>query len=127
MVFDSNVIKTPISSITQFVRINPIVSGAAVGAGILAAGIAIRQVVRRRKAKRKTIKRRKATKRNGRKRKSRVKRRRIIRGRGLGRGEIRHSGKGTRGTKLVSFRTKSGQLVKFKVKGTSKRRKGFRR
>lgn len=41
--------------------------------------------------------------------------RRIIRGRGIGRGEIRHSGKRTR-TKLVSFTTKKGQRVRFRVR-----------
>lgn len=40
-------------------------------------------------------------------------RRRIVRGRGLGYGEINHSRKGT---KLVSFRTKDGRIVRFKRK-----------
>jgi len=46
--------------------------------------------------------------------------RNIKRGRGLGTKEIHH---GHKGSKLVSFRTKSGKIVRFKVKGKSKRHK----
>ena len=110
--------------LTDFIRGNPIVSTAAIGIGTtgLIAG-AITTIRKRKKKKAKVKKRRVTIRKNGRKRK--VSRRGIIRGRGLGRSEIKHSGKGTKGTRLVSFRTASGKLVRFKVKGTSKRRKGF--
>jgi len=112
--------------ITDFIRGNPIVSTAAIGIGTtgLIAG-AVTRIRKRRKTKVK--KRKKTKKKNGRRKRRKVGTRRIIRGRGLGRGEIKHSGRGTKGTKLVSFTTKTGQKVRFKVKGTSKRRKGFRR
>lgn len=132
----------------DFLRRNVVTSTVALGAGVTGL-IATAAVVRskRRKAKA-TVKRKKAkSKRRGRKktaaeiramrlrnlakarraRKTGTKKRRIIRGPGLGRGEIKHSGKGTKGTKLVKFRTKSGKIVTFKVKGTSKRRRGFKK
>ena len=116
--------------ITDFIRGNPLVSTAAVGIGTTGLVTLAATVIGRKKRK-KAIKRRRVARAKPRKRKKakRIKRkkRRIIRGRGLGRGEIRHSGKGTKGTKLVSFRTKEGKLVRFKVKGTSRRRKGFRK
>jgi len=114
--------------VTDFIRGNPIVSTAAIGigtTGLLASAIT---AVRRRKKKGKVKKRKTTRRKNGRKRVRKTKkgRRRIIRGRGLGRGEIKHSGRGTKGTKVVSFMAK-GKRVTFKIKGTSKRRKGFRR
>tara|TARA_Y100000310_G_C20677257_1_gene813797 strand:+ start:826 stop:1269 length:444 start_codon:yes stop_codon:yes gene_type:complete len=123
------------SPVTDFVRGNPIVSTAAVGIGTTGLlGIA---AVGRRAATRK--KRKKAKKRTTTRKRKKVrkaprccvrrkkKKRKIIRGRGLGRGEIKHSGKGTKGTKLVSFRTKDGKIVRFKTKGSSKRRKGYKK
>ena len=113
-------------AVTDFIRGNPIVSTALIGIGTTGLVIGAKSIItRRRKAKKRKATRRKATTTKKRRKKRTGVKRRIIRGRGLGRGEIKHSGKGTRGTKLVSFRTASGKLVRFKVKGTSKRRKGF--
>ncbi len=114
---------------TDFIRGNPIVSTAAIGigtTGLIAGAItAIRKRRKTKRAKAKVKKRKAPKKKNGRRVKRKVGKRRIIRGRGLGRGEIKHSGRGTKGTKFVSFTTKDGKRVRFKVKGTSKRRKGF--
>ena len=129
---------------TDFIRGNVLVSTASVGAGItgLVAAAAIVKAVRKRKKRKAGVKR--AARRRGKKTKAQIKRtrlrnlakarrarrtgkRKIIRGQGLGRGEIKHSGKGTKGTKVVAFTTKGGIKVRFKVKGTSKRRRGFRR
>lgn len=122
-------ILTQIERITQpvadFIRGNPLVSTAAVGIGTTGLVTAVSAITRRKKAKKKKRKPKKKGKRRAKKVKRR--KRRIIRGRGLGRGEIKHSGRGTKGTKRVSFTTKDGRRVSFKVKGTSKRRKGFRR
>ena len=115
------IVVTGSRDVTSFIRQNPIVSGAVLGGSVLAGGLVaqtIRKGVRRRKA-RVTTRKRKVT------RKRRVHRHKI-RGRGLGHGEIKHSGRGTTGTRIVSFRNKkTGKMVRFKVKGTSKRRKGF--
>jgi len=109
--------------LTEFIRESPIVSGAALGGTALIGGSLIASSIRkRRKVTRKSKTTRRRSKRTKRKSKSR---RGVIRGRGLGRSEIRHSGRGTKGTKRVSFVTASGKRVSFKVKGTSKRRKGF--
>jgi len=116
--------------LTDFIRGNPLVSTAAVGIGTTGIVTLASAVARRKKGKKKS-RRKKTTRRKTKKTKKRKqpkrKKRRIIRGRGLGRGEIKHSGKGTKGTKRVSFITKDGRRVSFKVKGTSKRRRGFRR
>lgn len=110
---------------TQFVRLNPLVSGAALGGSILAGGTIIRQIGRRRKnarrLKRPRVRRRKA---KGRRKGHRRAKRRVVRGRGLGRREIHH---GHKGNKVVSFRTKSGKLVRFKTKGTATRHRRKRR
>jgi len=123
----STAILTQLERITQpvsdFVRGNPIVATAAVGAGFTGlAAVATTIIRKKRKKKKKAVRRKRAVRKRGRVKK---RKRRIIRGRGLGRGEIRHAGKGTKGVKLVSFTTKDGKRVKFRVKGTSKRRKGF--
>jgi len=132
--------------ITDFVRGNPIISGVSLGAGgslatLAVAGVVRRAATRRKKkkstTKRKTRKRKSPAKRRGKKktqtqiramrlrnlakaRRARKtgKRKGIIRGRGLGRREIKHSGKGTRGKfKVVSFRNKkTGKMVRFKTK-----------
>lgn len=113
----------------SFVKDNPLLTGLGLG-GIAGLGLlGIRSARRRKSAKRKT--RRRSTKRSTRGRITgrgvrRPRRRAVIRGRGLGSREIKHSGSGTRGTKLVSFKTKDGRTVRFKVKGTSKRRRGFK-
>lgn len=131
---------------TDFIRGNPIVSTAAVGAGVtgLVAGAA---VIRRRSKKTKKKKAKKTTKRSTKKRtrkkrsKAELKRirlknlakarrarksgkrrskskRKIIRGRGLGSKEIRHSGRSTKGKfKIVQFRDKkTGKMVRFKAR-----------
>lgn len=127
--------------VTDFIRGNPIVSTAAIGIGTTGLIAAAATFVKRKKAKKKVTVRKKVQARKKTKaqikaqrlrnlakaRRAKKRPRRIIRGRGLGRGEIKHSGRGTKGTKLVSFRTKDGKLVRFKTKGTSKRRKGFRK
>jgi len=129
--------------ITDFIRGNPIVSTASIGAGItgLIAGAAIIRKVRKKgKSAKKRKKKTKATRKTRRKgkrtkaevramrlrnlakarraRKTGKKKRRIIRGPGLGFGEIKHSGRSTKGKmKLVSFRNKkTGKMVRFKVR-----------
>jgi hypothetical protein len=128
---------------TDFIRGNPIVSTASVGAGVtgLIATAAIIKGLRRKKKAKKKGKRRvkKSVKRRGKKktkaqikamrlrnlvkarrarRKGGRRKRKIIRGRGLGTREIRHSGKSTKGKfKLVSFRDKrTGKMVRFKAR-----------
>lgn len=132
--------------VTDFIRGNPIVSTAAIGIGTTGLITGISAITRRKKKKKVTkrkVSRRARPKKRKKKTKAQIKRqrlrnlakarkargkgRRIIKGGGLGRGEIKHSGRGTRGTKLVSFRTSSGKIVRFKTKGTSKRRRGFRK
>lgn len=110
--------------ITDFIRGNPIVSTAVIGIGTTGLVTGAAAVVRRKARKKK---KKKSVKKKRRAKSTKKRKRKIIRGKGLGRSEIKHSGKGTRGTKFVSFTTKSGQKVRFKVKGTSKRRRGFRR
>jgi len=133
--------------VTDFIRGNPIVSTAVVGAGVTGLTAAVAVVRRRKKAKKKTTKkkvkrrrttRKKTTRKRKKKTKAQIKRirlknlakarrarksgrrstRKIIRGRGLGRGEIKHSGKSTRGKfKVVSFRDKrTGKMVRFKAR-----------
>lgn len=117
--------------ITDFIRGNPIVSTASVGAGVtgLVAGIAVVKRLRKkpkkkakRKKKRSPKKRKKKVRRRSKracpKRRRRKTKRKIIRGRGLGTKEIRHSGKSTKGKfKVVSFRDKrTGKMVRFKAK-----------
>lgn len=109
-----------IQPITDFIRGNPIVSTAAVGVGTTGLSLAASSFIRRRKSRKKISKKkkkriRKRCKTTPRRRKR--KKRRIIRGRGIGTKEIRHSGRRTKGKfKLVSFRTKSGKLVRFKTR-----------
>lgn len=127
--------------VTDFIRGNPIVSTAAIGAGTTGliagiAGVRARRKKPRRKAKRKKAPTRKRVKRRKVSRKPRAKRKRtkaelrefrcrclakarrarkkrtgIKRGRGLGPREIRHSGKSTKG---------KFKLVSFKDKRTGK-------
>lgn len=116
--------------ITDFIRGNPLVSTAAVGigtTGLIAGATTIVRRAKRKKPKKRTTGKRKTARKTKKRKQPKRKKRRIIRGRGLGRSEIKHSGKGSKGTKVVSFRTKEGKLVRFKTKGTSKRRKGFKR
>ncbi len=132
-----------IQPVTDFIRGNPIVSTASVGAGVTGlvaavaitkrAGAAVRKRRKKSKAKKPAKRRRKRGKlsktelramrlRNLKKARSAKKRgsgrRKIIRGRGLGTREIRHSGKSTKGKfKVVSFRNKkTGKMVRFKVR-----------
>jgi hypothetical protein len=130
--------------VTDFVRGNPIVSTATIGAGTtgLIAAVAGVRAARKRTTKKKAAKkttRRKTTRKRKKKTKAEVRRvrlrnlakarrargtrkrsgkRKIIRGRGLGTHEIRHSGKSTKGKmKLVSFRDKrTGKMVRFKAR-----------
>ncbi len=132
-----DVVSQSIGAGSEFVRKNPVTSAVGVAGGVLAGGTIIQIARKKRKAGRKTKAKRKAVRRPTKKKtKTQIramrlrnlsKARRIKRGRGLGRGEIKHSGKGTKGTKRVSFITKGGKRVSFKIKGTSKRRKGFRK
>lgn len=120
------------SDVTSFIRGNPIVSTAGVGIGASVLGAGVIGAVKKRRKTRKKAKTKRKKKVNGRKRKTkrrtvrirkrrakpkttRRRKRRIIRGRGLGSKEIKHSGRGTR-TKLVTFRTKQGKLVRFRRK-----------
>lgn len=106
---------------TDFIRGNPIVSTAIVGAGTTGLVAAVALVKRARKPTkkvRKKAKRKKPVKKRARRKRKRKAKRRIIRGRGLGTHEIRHSGKSTKGKfKLVSFRDKkTGKMVRFKAR-----------
>jgi len=129
-------------STTDFIRGNPIVSTASIGAGItgiVAVATAVRRRKKRKSTKKRAKKRRTSKKRKPRKRKKKTKaqirrmrlrnlakarrakkrgKRKIIRGRGLGSREIKHSGRGTKGKfKIVSFRDKrTGKMVRFKAK-----------
>jgi len=122
-----NVVVTRIGAASEFARDNPIVTGGALGTVGLLSAIQVARVIGRRK-KRKVTKKIRLTKRKT----SRVKSRRphkrskkpIKRGRGLGRKEIHH---GHKGSKLVSFRTAGGKLVRFKVKAKQKKHLGKRR
>lgn len=124
--------------VTDFIRGNPIVSTAAVGAGVTGLATAITVIKKRAKPRKKTKRRvtkRRVTRRKKKKTKAQIKRcrlrnlakarrarkrgkKRIIRGRGLGTREIKHSGKSTKGKfKLVSFRDKrTGKMVRFKAR-----------
>lgn len=125
-------------SSTDFIRGNPLVSTASIGAGFTGLVAVAAVVGKRRKAskKRKTTKKRttkrKSKKRSKKKTKTQIKamrcrnlakarkarKRGIIRGPGLGRREIKHSGRGTKGKhKVVSFRNKkTGKIVRFKAR-----------
>lgn len=105
--------------VTDFVRGNPIVSTAIVGAGttgLVAATAVIRGASKKRKSTKKKTKRKKSTKKRRTKRRGKRGKRKIIRGPGLGTREIKHSGRGTKGKfKIVSFRNKkTGKMVRFK-------------
>lgn len=113
--------------VTDFIRGNPIVSTAIVGAGTTGLVAAVAAVRRAPKKKAKKKKAKKPRKRKPKKRKAprkrkrkapRKRRKRIIRGRGLGTHEIRHSGKSTKGKfKMVSFIDKrTGKRVRFKAR-----------
>jgi len=97
-------------SSTDFIRGNPIVSTASVGAGItglVIAGATIRKLgaKKKRKSKRKSIK------------KTRIKRGRGIKKKRVKkRSRITHSSPRHKGHKFVTFTTASGKKVKFKVK-----------
>ena len=109
-----------VERVKGFVADKPIGTGAAAlgAAALIATPFAISRIKRRKKNGKR---RRKTKKTRGRKAKSRGHKRgkrAIVRGRGLGSREIHH---GHKGSKLVSFRTKDGKLVRFKVKGTSRR------
>lgn len=112
------------SSAIGFVKSNPITAGSiGIGATALAAGVA-RVSKRRRSSKKKKSKAKTRKRKPRRSHTHRRAKRRIVRGRGLGRGEIHH---GHKGNKLVSFRTKSGKIVRFKVKGKSRTHLGRKR
>ena len=129
--------------VTDFIRGNPILSTAAVGIGTTGLIAGITAIRKRRKAPKRKAKRKKAPKRRvkrvGKRRRPKKrtkaelrefrcrclakarrsrKKKHIIRGRGLGRDEIRHSGRSTKGKmRVVSFRNKkTGKMVRFKVR-----------
>lgn len=121
-------LQTGLNESTDFIRGNPITSGAvAGGVGIFATQRIISSIRKKRKKKTTTKRRRKTTKRKttsrvGKRRRST--KRKIIRGRGLGSHEVHH---GRRKTKLVSFKTKHGKTVRFKVRGSGfKHRRGYK-
>jgi len=96
-----------LQSTTDFVRGNAIVSTASVGAGVtglVVAGAVIRKL-RTKKTKRKRKSSKKSIKRKG------IKRRKVKR-----RTKVSHSSPRHRGHKFVTFTTKGGKRVKFKVK-----------
>lgn len=107
--------------VTDFIRGNPIVSTAIVGAGttgLVAAVAVVRRARKPSKKRRKKAKKKKPRKKTGKRKRKRKAKRRIIRGRGLGTHEIKHSGKSTKGKhKVVSFRNKkTGKMVRFKAR-----------
>jgi hypothetical protein len=120
------------SKVGSFVRDNPLLTGVGLGTALGVGGTLATQAIKRRVTKRRkktnvrtrTKTRRKTTRRkarNGRRRGSRIRRYRtkIKRGRGLGRKELHH---GVRGTKMVSFTTKDGRKVRFRVRTEKPRR-----
>lgn len=99
--------------VTDFIRGNPIVSTAAIGAGTTGL-IAAVAVVRRRKAKKRVAKRKKRRVAK-RKKPTRKKKKRVT-----------HRSPRHKGHKVVKFKTKDGKIVRFKVKKknhTHKRRR----
>ncbi len=113
--------------VTDFIRGNPIVSTAAIGAGttgLIAAVATVRRRAKKPKKKKKKkkakkkVRRRKPAKRKRKRKAPRKRRRRVIKGRGIGTHEIRHSGRSTTGRfKLVKFRDKrTGKMVSFKAR-----------
>jgi len=102
----------------EFVRGNPLLSTAILGAsvsGVTAGVVAIR---RRKKKRTTTSRRRKRTRSKTARSKKKVRRRRVT-----------HSSPRHRGHKIVKFRTKDGKTVRFKVKKpnhTHKRRRRSR-
>lgn len=108
-------------STTDFVRGNPIVSTASVGAGITGLVIA-GATIRKLRSKAKPKKRKSSKKRSG--IKKRGLKRRVKKSRRVSHRSPRHAGH-----KFVTFTTKEGKKVKFKVKQKAhshkiKRRKG---
>jgi len=109
------------SPVTDFVRSNPLISTAIIGAGtagLFATAVTIRKS--RLKGKKAKVKKRRVTKKkNGRRKKAKP--------RGRGRRRVTHAKPRHKGHKRVSFTTKTGQKVNFLVrrKGgkTHKRRK----
>lgn len=106
--------------ISQFIRTNPIITGASFGGSVLG-GLAVAQIIRRVRKKRKAKAKRKATTRKRAKRRKAVaprrRKRRVTRRRHTSHSSPRHAGH-----KVVSFTTASGQKVKFKVKSKRRRR-----
>lgn len=102
--------------VTDFIRGNPIVSTAAIGAGVtgLIATAAIIKAKKKKKSAKKKSAKKKSTRRKTRKRKSTRKRAKCRRKHRI----IKHSGKGTKGKfKLVKFRDKrTGKMVSFKAR-----------
>lgn len=110
IVVGSSFVRTGISSVTQFIRTNPIVSGGILGGSVLVASTAT-GVIRRRRARRATS-RSTATRRK--RRVVRVKKRKVVRKR------VTHRSPRHKGHKRVSFiNKKTGKRVSFLV-----RRKG---
>lgn len=110
--------------VTDFIRGNPIVSTAAIGAGITGLVTAVAVVRKRRAKKRKVIKRRKRIKKDGRRKRRKVGRRKV--GRPKGRGKVTHRSPRHKGHKRVGFTTASGKRVSFLVRkkgGVKHRRK----
>lgn len=107
------IVNTGTSQITQFIRENPIVSGAALGGGVLA-GLGIVQRIRKRKKK--TRRKKKSTRRKRRSYKKRTKKRKTKRSK--------------RGSKKI-YKTKNGQpyiiLASGKARFISKRSASARR
>jgi len=106
--------------ISDFIRTNPIASGITVGGTVLG-GLTAIQIVRRTRKKRKKAVRRKTTTRKRATRRRAVASRRRKRRIPTGKRHKSHSKPRHAGHKVVSFRTKGGQMVRFKVK--AKRRK----
>ena len=109
--------KAELKNLTQFIRASPILSGVtagAIGASVIGGSALLVQAIQK---KRKSAKKRKITTRKKSRKKRNI----------LNKWEIKHAGRGTKGVKLVKFKTSSGKTVSFRRKGTSKRRKGYQK
>jgi len=108
--------------ISEFIRTNPIITGASFG-GSLLGGLTAIQIIRRVRKKRKAKVSRKKTSRKRAKRRRPVVSRRKKRSIPRGRRHKSHSVPRHAGHKVVTFTTKTGQKVRFKVKSKRGRRK----
>jgi len=110
-------------TISEFIRTNPIITGAAFGGSILGGFTALQTIRRVRKRRKTKVKRKKTSRKRVSRRRTmapRRKKRRVPRGRA----HKSHSRPRHAGHRIVSFRNKTtGKMVRFKVKNKSKGRR----